>query len=42
MNNTRAFIDLLNKDDSYDHIFVGAVDHTDTKELLNGVNVTAL
>lgn len=29
--NTKMFIDMLNKESSYEHIFIGAVDHEDTK-----------
>lgn len=39
---TKSFIDLLSKDDGYEHIFIGAVDHDDTKEILKDVNVISL
>ena len=39
---TRVFLDMLDKDSSYEHIFVGAVNHEDTERAVSQYRVYAM
>lgn len=39
---TKTFVELLGKTDMFEHIFIGAVNHSDTEALLKGVHVLKL
>ena len=38
----KMFLDLLDKDSSYEHVFVGTVDHEDTKKVMTDKHVVTL
>ena len=39
---TKVFLDMLDKDSSYEHIFIGAVNHDDTKRAVSKYRVYEL